>query len=86
MWTVFLSPDAQDFLDKQDAHIAARLRKGLEKLKCENPFRYLEHFERKDYYKLRIGDYRALIDLNFENKTIKVQVLDLRGRIYERKY
>lgn len=86
MWSVFLSPDAQDFLDKQDTHIASRLRSGLEKLRCENPFHYLEHFEEKDYYKFRIGNYRALVDLDFEHKIIKVQVLDLRGRIYERKH
>ena len=86
MWSVRLSPDAQNFLDKHDAHIANRIRKGLEKLKCENPFRYLEHFEGKDYYKFRIGDYRALIDVDFEQKIVKIQILDLRGRIYEMKY
>ncbi len=59
------------------------LCKGLEKLKCENPFHYLEHYEGKDYYKFRIGDYRALIDVDFQNKSLKVQVLDKRGRIYK---
>ena len=44
MWRVLLSVDVQDFLQKQDAHIQERLRRGLEKLKCENPFHYLEHY------------------------------------------
>ena len=83
IWNVFLSPDVQEYLDKQDQHIAERLRKGLEKLKTENPFHFLEHFESKNYYKYRIGDYRALIDVDFQNKIIKVQVLDKRGRIYK---
>lgn len=86
MWVVLLSPDAQDFLNKQDKHLSERLKKGLEKLKTENPFHYLEHFEDKDYYKYRIGDYRALIDIDFENKILKVRILDHRGVIYKKRH
>lgn len=85
MWDVFLSQDVQDFLKKQDHHLQQRLRKGLEKLKCEHPFHYLEHFESALYYKYRIGDYRALIDVDFENRLLKIQVLDHRGVIYKKK-
>ncbi len=85
MWRVKLSLDVQRFLDKQDRHIEKHLRKGLEKLKCENPFHFLEHYEGDDYYKYRIGDYRALVDVNFGNKALKIQVLDKRGRIYNRR-
>ena len=42
-----------------------RIKKKLFSIKKENPFNYLEYFE-GDYYKLRIGDYRALIDVDFE--------------------
>ncbi len=48
----------------------------------EDPFRYLEHFEHEKYYKLRIGDYRALISIDFENKILYVEVFDHRGSIY----
>ena len=34
----------------------------------ENPFRFLEHYEGDDVYKLRIGDYRALIDIDFSER------------------
>ena len=50
----------------------------------EDPFRFLEHYEGKDYYKLRVGDYRLLIDVDFKNKVLLVQVIDHRGRIYDR--
>ena len=43
-------------------------KKKLEEIK-ENPFRYLEHYE-GIYYKLRIGDYRALIDMDFKKKIL----------------
>jgi mRNA-degrading endonuclease RelE of RelBE toxin-antitoxin system len=84
MWSVILSPDAQSFLGKQDKQIGVRLRKGLKKLECNNPFHFLEHFEGEDHYKFRIGDYRALIDIDFSQKLIKIQVLDHRSVIYKR--
>ena len=56
-WEVLLSPDVKRFLDKADTQIAERIQKGLKKLKTENPFHFLEHFEGQDYYKLRIGEY-----------------------------
>ena len=74
--------NARDFLNKLPKNIATRIFDKIESIK-NNPFRFLEHYEGK-YYKLRIGDYRALIDINFEEKTIIVQVLDKRGRIYKR--
>lgn len=85
MWDVFLSPDVQDFLKKQDENIANRIKKNLGKLKCENPFHFLEHYEGQDYYKFRIGNYRALVDIDYQNKIIKVQVLDHRKTVYKKK-
>ena len=74
--------NARKFLRKLPFEIAKRIVKKIKKVK-ENPFRYLEHYE-GDGYKFRIGDYRALIDVDFENKILKIRVLDKRGRIYKR--
>ncbi len=84
MWKVLLSADVQHFLDKQDKQISDQIKKRLEKLKSDNPFHFLEHFEGQDFYKCRIGTYRALVDVDFKNKILKVQVLDHRKRIYKR--
>ena len=84
MWQVFISPDVQDFLVKQDKQIEERLRKGLKKLVCDNPFHYLEHLESKGYYKFRLGDYRALVDIDFTSQSINIQVLDHRDIIYKK--
>jgi len=83
-WQVSVSPDVQYFLSKQDRQVAERLRKGLRKLVCENPFHYVEHLEDKEYYKYRMGDHRALIDIDFKNKILNVQVLDHRTIIYKK--
>ena len=58
-----------------------RVSKKLDVVR-EDPFRYLEHFAHEDFYKLRIGDYRALIDVNFEKKILDIRVFDHRGSIY----
>ena len=84
MWSVIISSDVQSFLKKQDKQIEGRLRKGLKKLECDNPFHFLEHFEDQNYYKFRIGNYRALMDIDFSRKLIKVLVLDHRSVIYTR--
>jgi mRNA-degrading endonuclease RelE of RelBE toxin-antitoxin system len=70
------------FLKKLSKNISERIFNKVESIKI-NPFDFLEHYEGK-YYKLRIGDYRALIDIDFEKKILIVQMLDKRGRIYKR--
>jgi len=75
-------PNARKFLRKLPLEIAKRIVKKIKGLK-ENPFRFLEHYEGEGY-KFRIGDYRALIDIDFENKILFIRVLDKRGRIYKK--
>ena len=48
---------------------------------AQEPFAHLEHFE-GECYKLRIGKYRALIDIDFQQNQLKIQMFDKRERIY----
>jgi mRNA-degrading endonuclease RelE of RelBE toxin-antitoxin system len=82
MFDIHWHPDTRKFLWKQNKDIAKRIVSKIKSIK-ENPFHYLEHYGGKGY-KLRIGDYRAIIDLDFEKKILFVRVLDKRGRIYKR--
>ena len=50
---------------------------------AKEPFRYLEHYEGKAVYKLRIGTYRLLVDINLQEKLLLIQVFDKRGRVYK---
>ena len=81
-YSVKLSKNAEKFLDKLPKNIALRILNKLEEIK-DNPFRYLEYYEWEGY-KLRIGDYRALIDVDFDRKILFVRIIDKRGRIYKR--
>ncbi len=69
------------FLERLQKDIAQRILNKLEEVK-EDPFRYLEHYEGEGY-KLRVGDYRLLIDVDFENNILIIQVFDKRGRVYK---
>lgn len=80
-YEVEFSIQAKRFLKNLDKELALRILKKFEEIKID-PFRYLEHYE-GDYYKIRIGPYRALVDIDKEKHIIFIQVLDKRGRIYK---
>ena len=80
-YKVKLHPKVDKFLTKLHPEVEDRIRQKLRLLKID-PFHYLEHFERESCYKLRIGDYRALIDI--DKNLIFVRVIDHRSRIYSR--
>ncbi len=83
MWQVLLHPEVNKFLESLDKELSERIKNKLRQLKGD-PFVFLESLHGTDYYKLRIGEYRALIDADFSNKILKVQVLDHRSRVYKR--
>lgn len=81
-WQVEWHAKARENLDALSPYIRERIIKHVDRVK-ENPFHFLEHFEAKGFYKLRIGDYRAIVSVNFENKIIKIRIFDHRSRIYK---
>ena len=83
-YSIKLSSKASKFLKKQDKQIYSRLKNSLKKLELD-PFSYVEHFEGGDFYKFRVGDYRALVEIDKKRKIVWVRVLDKRARIYKGK-
>lgn len=81
-YSIEFSRAAFKFIDKLQKDVALRIIEKLEQVKID-PFRYLEHYEGDSCYKLRIGDYRALIDVDFEGKILYIRVFDKRGRVYK---
>lgn len=76
------SPKAAKNISKLPQQLIQKVLQKIEKVK-ENPFLYLEHFEGK-FYKLRIGEYRALIDIDTKRNTLMIQVFDHRKKVYKR--
>ena len=80
-YEVKLHPQVEKFLQKCGYILAERIRAKL-LLLAENPFQHLERFE-GDYFKLRIGDYRALADVDTGRRNVWIRLLDHRKRIYQ---
>ncbi len=67
-------------LEKQ---IAQRIIKKVGSL-VEDPFHFVEHLEGYPLWKIRIGDYRAILDIKQKEAEIVVLLVDHRKRIYTR--
>ena len=63
--------------------ISKRIVHKVDSIK-DNPFHFVEHYEGESYFKLRIGDYRVLLDINPTLKLIEVRIVGHRGNIYNR--
>ena len=75
--------NARKFLRQLQKGDSERIVKKMQSVQ-EDPFRYLEHFEGDNSFKLRIGDFRLLIDVKLDRRLLVIKVLDKRGRIYKR--
>ena len=82
MYEIKFSSQATKFIRRLDENTGRRIKRKFGDL-TEDPFRFLKHYE-GNYYKFRVGDYRALISVDFEGRIIFVNVFDKRGRIYDR--
>ncbi|MBT5021408.1 type II toxin-antitoxin system RelE/ParE family toxin [Candidatus Woesearchaeota archaeon] len=73
---------AIEFLEKIEKKLAKRIWNKIMSTK-ENPHRFFDKLvERKDY-KLRIGDYRVVADLNDKEKKIEITSIGHRKNIYK---
>ena len=82
MYTLIFEKRALESLNKLEKEIKERIWNKLQLCK-ENPFHFLEHLEEINGFKLRIGDYRAIVDVDKLTQTIKVLKVGHRKNIYE---
>ena len=82
MYELKFNKKALDFLSKLEKDIKERIWDKIQACKIE-PFRYLEHLEEIEGFKLRIGDYRAIIDIDNKTNTININKIGHRKNIYE---
>ena len=73
---------AKEFLNKIGKANAQRIIKKVNDI-VDCPRHYLEFLVDIEGYKLRIGDYRALIDLDESNKLIDVLLVGHRRDVYK---
>ena len=82
MYELKFDKKATDFLNSLEKDIKERIWKKLQKCK-EDPFRFLEHLEEIEGFKLRVGDYRLIIDVDKVTQIIHILKAGHRKNIYE---
>ncbi|MFH0961473.1 MAG: type II toxin-antitoxin system RelE/ParE family toxin [archaeon] len=84
-WKILWSSHALSELSKIDRPDAERIIEKLDQVAgSENPARFLSRLVGYDEFKLRVGDYRAIILLLNGEKTIFIENLGHRERVYRR--
>ena len=82
IWTVKWSEKSLKQLKKIDRTIAGRIVDGVDDIQ-ENPFDAVLRLSNSKFYRLRVGDYRVILDLQQGKLIIFVVETDNRGRIYK---
>ena len=81
MYEVVFDEKAIDFLEKLPKDARDRIFRKVISAK-ENPFHFFESLEGNDFYKMRVGDYRVIADI--DNNRITVILVGHRKNIYEK--
>ncbi len=82
-WKLVWSSDAASFMSRIEQPESQRISDKLEST-LSNPQHYFKRLSGEDDYKLRIGDYRALVLILHAEQTIFVEKVDHRKRVYKR--
>ena len=82
MFELIFDKKAGEDLEKLPKEIRERIFKKLLQTR-ENPFRYFEHLKEINGFKLRVGDYRIIADIDKKEQKIKVLKAGHRKSIYE---
>ena len=78
------SAESVKVLEGLDKSHSSRIVKKVESI-VGNPARFVERLVGRSEYKLRIGDYRAILDIDERQKVIFVRSIGHRRNIYSRK-
>ena len=81
IFLLFLSPQASAVLRKLDPELKSRIRSKIIELK-NNPH-IGTRLKYSDYWRLRIGDYRAIYKIDADEKRIRVLFIGHRENVYD---
>jgi len=82
MYSIQIEKNAEDFLKKLQKKDAEIILNKIYSIK-ENPFRYLKRLQGEKLWRLRIGDYRAIVDVIISMNKIIVVRIGHRKNIYD---
>ncbi|HLD38805.1 MAG TPA: type II toxin-antitoxin system RelE/ParE family toxin [archaeon] len=82
MYTIIFSPHAQKQFDKLEKNIQERILLSMERLKVR-PYQFVSRLSNSRYYKMRVGDYRVIIDIKSNEMIVIVIEVGHRRNIYK---
>ena len=83
MYAIKFGKKSLEEWNKLPKDIKERIWNKLQSCK-ENPFHFLEHLEEIPGHKLRVGDYRVIIDVDKAENIIWVLKVGHRKNVYEK--
>jgi len=82
LFSIFFSKNAEKQLDKLEEPIKYRIVSAIERIKVR-PYYFVRRLVGCPYYRLRVGDYRIIMDIKEENLIILVIEIGHRKKIYK---
>ena len=83
MYEVIYDDEPIDFLNKLPFDLRKRIFEKV-KLTKINPFHFFDRLEGRKDYKLRVGDYRVIADIDRNLKRIEVTIVGHRKNVYKK--
>ncbi|HLE74516.1 MAG TPA: type II toxin-antitoxin system RelE/ParE family toxin, partial [Candidatus Bathyarchaeia archaeon] len=77
-----LHPKAAKALEKLDANTKARIKEALKEL-AGNPEKVGKQLKLSDFWSLRIGDYRAIYEMDRDKNQVVVTFIGHRKNVYD---
>jgi mRNA-degrading endonuclease RelE of RelBE toxin-antitoxin system len=82
MYSIQIEKNAEDFIKKLDKKDAEMILNKIYSIR-ENPFRFLKRLQGDKLWRLRIADYRAIVDIIVSANKIIVVRIGHRHNIYD---
>ena len=82
MFEVIFDEEAIDFLNALPREIKKRIYDKIVSTK-DNPFHFFDRLEGRKDYKLRVGDYRVIADINPSVNKIEITRIGHRKNVYK---
>jgi mRNA interferase RelE/StbE len=83
MYAVIWSPAAQKELAELEKELVRRIGERVEQIKY-SPYHFIDRLTDADAWRLRVGDYRVILDINEERKELVILKVGHRKNIYKK--
>ena len=81
-YAVLLHPRVADFLRKADPNLMIRITGHLKRLR-DSPARKGERLKHTEFWRLKIGDHRAIYEIDAKSRRVIILFIGHRHRVYD---